>query len=256
MKKYNIKNYVIYQDDLKQRLRNLPPLGWDEYTRDQLITKFMPLSENLARKFATSHQAIGVLSIDDLIQFGHIGLINAVDKLNWDLINESDNAEQTLKSFLSKRIKGTIRRSINHNMGDIKLPEWKINEIRKGSSDPILNNLLSQSKSIYLGDFVSNGSSDSDYELEIADESTEYNVDFMNSYLLSLLNKHLSGREADVIRLSYGLDCATHNAVEICALFNIEGSYKMKGVRISEIKRDALEKLIRKTNEAQSPDSL
>ena len=80
MKKYNIKNYVIYQDDLKQRLRNLPPLGWDEYTRDQLITKFMPLSENLARKFATSHQAIGVLSIDDLIQFGHIGLINAVDK--------------------------------------------------------------------------------------------------------------------------------------------------------------------------------
>jgi RNA polymerase sigma factor (sigma-70 family) len=256
MKKFNINNYTIYQNDLKDCLVNLPHIKWDKYTRDQLITKFMPLSENLARKFATSHQAIGILSINDLIQFGHIGLINAVDKLNWDLINESDSPEQTLKSFLSKRIKGTIRRSINHNMGDIKIPEWKINEIRKGSNDPILNNLLRQSKSIYLGDFVSNGDDNSDYELEIPDESTEYNVDFINSYLLSLLSKHLLPKEAEVIRLSYGLDCPKHNAVEICALFNIPGTYKMKGVRISEIKKEALDKLIRKTNDMQPPDSL
>ncbi len=91
MKKYNIDNYVRYQKDLKETLNNLPGVFIDEYTRNQLITKFMPLTENLARKFATSHQAIGVLSINDLIQAGHIGLINAVDKIDWVVLNSSSN---------------------------------------------------------------------------------------------------------------------------------------------------------------------
>ena len=256
MKKYNITNYVRYQKDLKESLNNLPGLFFDEYTRDELIVKFMPLTENLARKFATSHQAIGVLSINDLIQAGHIGLINAVDKLDWAVLNESNNIEQTLKSFMSKRIKGTIRRYINHNMGDIKIPEWKLTEIRKGSKDPAINNLLSKSKSLYMGDFAVNGETESNYELEIADDSKEYNVDFMNEYLLALLKKHLTEREREVIRLSYGLDCAKHDAVEICELLEIDGSYKKKGVRISEIKRKAITKLIDKTNDAQLPELL
>ena len=38
---------------------------------------------------------------------------------------------KTLKSFLSKRIKGGIRRAIDKNRGDIRIPEHKLNEIRK-----------------------------------------------------------------------------------------------------------------------------
>ena len=110
----------------------------------------MPLVENLARKFATSHQAICILSINDLIQAGNVGLIMAIDKIDWIILNESANIEQTLKSFLSKRIKGTIRRYINANMGDIKIPEWKINEIRNKSEDPIVNTLLNKAKSMYM----------------------------------------------------------------------------------------------------------
>ena len=192
MKKYNIDNYVRYQKDLKETLNNLPGLFFDEYTRDQLITKFMPLTENLARKFATSHQAIGVLSINDLIQAGHIGLIKAVDKIDWLVLNSSSNVEQTIKSFLSKRIKGTIRRYINHNMGDIKIPEWKINEVRKSSDNPAINNLLSKSKSMYLGDFTMNSDDDSGSVIEIEDDSTEYNVDLMNEYIIALLKKALN----------------------------------------------------------------
>ena len=256
MKKYNISNYVRYQKDLKRTLSNLPGLFFDEYTRDQLIIKFAPLTENLARKFATSHQAIGVLTINDLIQAGHVGLINAIDKIDWLVLNESKNIEQTLKSFLSKRIKGTIRRYINHNMGDIKVPEWKITEIRKGSKDPAVNSLINKSKSLYIGDFKANNDSESNYELEIADDAPDYNVTFMNEYLLALIKKHLTDREREVIRLSYGLDCNKHDAVEICDILGIEGSYKKKGVRISEIKRKAIDKLIEKTNDAQLPDLL
>ena len=109
---------------------------------------------------------------------------------------------------------------------------------------------------MYLGDLKANNDDSDAYEIEIADESKGYNLDLINSYLIALLDKHLTERESDVIRLSFGLDCDKLNAVEICEIFGIKGSYKMKGVRISEIKREALDKLVRKTNDSQLPDLL
>jgi len=55
MKKYNVKNYIRYKEDVKGN----QPEGkfYDEYTRDELIVKFLPLVENIARKFATSQEA-------------------------------------------------------------------------------------------------------------------------------------------------------------------------------------------------------
>ena len=90
------------------------------YDRNTLITLFMPLVENIARKFATSQQASGCMSILDLIQEGNFGLIAAVDRIEWDTINSSDDQEKTLKSFLSKRIKGAIRRGVDMNRGNIR----------------------------------------------------------------------------------------------------------------------------------------
>ena len=254
MKKYNIQNYLRYKKDLELSMPK--EKFYDYYSREELIIKFMPLVENLSRKFATSHQAIGILSINDLIQAGNVGLIMAIDKLDWSILKDSENIEQTLKSFLSKRIKGTIRRYINANMGDIKIPEWKINEIRNNSKDPIVNTLLNKSKSIYMGDFKISNNDEPDTMIELSDNSEHYNLDLINNYLLALLKKHLTKKERDVIRLSFGLDCKKHNAVEICEIFGIEGSYKMKGARISEIKREALRKLVEKTNDSQLPDLL
>ena len=135
MKKYNIQNYIRYKEDLKTSICNLEGKFYDEYTRDELIVKFLPLVENLARKFSTSDQASGVLSINDLIQEGSRGLVLAVDKLEWTKLNDSEDIEKTLKSFFSKRIKGAIRRAIDINRGDIRIPEHKLNEIRKNPKD-------------------------------------------------------------------------------------------------------------------------
>ena len=44
------------------------------YTRKDLITKFLPLVENIARKFSTTQQASGVMSILDILQEGSAGL--------------------------------------------------------------------------------------------------------------------------------------------------------------------------------------
>ena len=54
MKKYNIQNYIRYRNDLEVTLKLIPKKEFHEYDRDELVTTFLPLVENLARKFATS----------------------------------------------------------------------------------------------------------------------------------------------------------------------------------------------------------
>ena len=63
----------------------------------------------MARKFSTSDQASGILSIMDLIQEGSAGLTKAVDRLDHETLKDSEDKEKTLKSFFSKRIKGAIK---------------------------------------------------------------------------------------------------------------------------------------------------
>ena len=73
MKKYNIQNYVRYKKEINKLSRKLENKDWNECSRDELIIKFLPLVENLARKFSTSQQASGVMDITDLIQEGAAG---------------------------------------------------------------------------------------------------------------------------------------------------------------------------------------
>ena len=82
MKNYNIQNYIRYKNDLEKSIARIPKKEWVDYTREELIILFMPLVENLARKFATSQQASGCMSINDLIQEGNAGLTHAVSRID------------------------------------------------------------------------------------------------------------------------------------------------------------------------------
>ena len=129
MKKYNIQNYIRYKEEIKA----LKPKGdvWNYFDRQEVIHKYLPLVENLARKFSTSDQASGILSILDLIQIGSEALVRATDKLDWSELEPSRDIDQTLKSFFSKRIKGAIRRRIDMYRGNMRIPEHRLNEMRK-----------------------------------------------------------------------------------------------------------------------------
>ena len=143
MKYYNVENYVRYKLDLEETLKNMErdgeivysdSVGTVDYTQmanSSIIKMWMPLCEALARKFATSQQASGVMDITDLISCGHLGLCKAVAKLDRQMLADSEDPEKTIKSFLSKRIRGAIRREIDKNRGDMRIPEHKYNEIRK-----------------------------------------------------------------------------------------------------------------------------
>lgn len=255
MKKYNIQNYLRYKEDVKTSIANLEGKFYDEYTADELIIKFLPLVENLARKFSTSDQASGVLSINDLIQCGSEGLIKAVNKIDWEVLNTSDDIEKTLKSFLSKRIKGAIRRRIDINRGDIRIPEHKLNEIRKNPDDKAAVALFFNSMFLSIDKPSSNDEdNEGSWANEIKDESEPYNIQLMNVYLKSLMQKYLTGNEYEVLRLSYGLDCDKHSAKEIASILNINGvsSY----VRVSELKKQAVQKLIDNVDHSQVLDIL
>ena len=212
----------------------------------------MPLVENIARKFATSQQASGVMAITDMIQEGHLTLVKAVDRIFWGKIEESEDPEKTLKSFLSKRIKGGIRREIDKNRGQMRLPEHVTNSIRKnfGKDKKAVAMFFN---SIFLS--IDAGTrDDDDMFMQIEDKSEPYNQEFLNMYLMSLLRQHLEPKEYDVLRMSYGLDCDKHSAKQIAEKLNIEGSGAY--VRVSQLKKQAVDKLIENVDHSQVLDYL
>jgi DNA-directed RNA polymerase specialized sigma subunit len=79
MKKYNIPNYIRYKNDLLVQLKKIEDIDVQYLNQEQLQWKFMLLVENIARKFSTTQQASGVMSINDLIQEGNLNLTKAID---------------------------------------------------------------------------------------------------------------------------------------------------------------------------------
>ena len=249
MKKYNVQNYIRYKEDLKKSMPS--EKFYDYYTRDELIVKFLPLVENLARKFSTTQQASGVLSINDLIQIGSEALIHAVDKLDWDKLIDSEDIEKTLKSFFAKRIKGHIRRRVDMARGGIRIPEHKLNEIRKNPKDKKMVAMFFNSVFLSIDAQVTNDDEEN-MMYQIADKSEPYNIQILNVYLKGLMKKHLTDIEYEVLRLSYGLDCEKHSANYIAGKLAIRGT--SAHVRVSELKKQAVQKLIDNVDHSQVLD--
>ena len=220
----------------------------------------MPLVENIAKKFSTAAQASGTLDVLDLIQEGNAGLIKAVDKLNWEIVEISLDKEKTIKSFLSKRIRGAIRRSIDMYRGHMRIPEHKLNAIRKdfGKNEKMVamffNSLFISTDDYNYGlqGTQSNSTSNGKINFDIEDTSDTYNVDLLNIYLSSLLRRHLNSKEYQVLRLSYGLDCEKQSAQSIADTLGLEGSSAF--VRVSQLKRQAVDKLINNVDPEQVLD--
>ena len=252
MKKYNIQNYIRYKEDLKTSIHI--DKAFNDYTRNEMIVKFLPLVESLARKFSTAQQASGVLTINDFLQIGSEALTRAVDKLDWETLNKSEDMEKTLKSFFSKRIKGHLRRKIDAARGDIRIPEHKLNEIRKdnGKDHKMVAMFFN---SIFLSIDAQPVNDDGENMMfQLPDKSEPYNIQLLNIYLKGLMNKHLNEKEYEVLRLSYGLDCEKHSAKDIAIKLNIDGVSNY--VRVSELKKQAVDKLINSVDHSQVLDYL
>ena len=260
MKKYNVVNYVRWKNDVVESIRSIPQERREQaenniftnLSREQTITMFLPLVENISRKFSTTQQASGVMTIMDLIQEGSSGLTKAVDRLDLNLLEESPDQEKTIKSFLSKRIRGQIRRAIDINRGDMRIPEHKLNEIRRNfGKDKKMVAMFFNSIFLSIDDKPADNE---DMVYQIPDKSEPYNMNMLNIYLDSILKKYLTEKEYQVLTLSYGLHSDKHSAKEIAKLLNIEGSSSY--VRVSQLKKQAVDKLIDNVDHSQVLDYL
>ena len=254
MRKYNIQNYIKYKNDVEAQLNrvNKPVDGdYTKLTDDEIKINFLPLVVTLAHKQSTSDQASGVLSILDLFQEGNVGLCSAVSKIDRDLLIKSDDQEKTIKSFLSKRIKGAIRRAVDINRGDVRIPEHKLNEIRRNPNDEKMVAMFFNSVFSSIDDKPND---DDNMAYQVIDKSEPYNIALLNTYLLSLMRTHLTPTQYDVLRMSYGLDCDKHSANDIATKLGI--NVATAHVRISQIKRDAIHILIQNVDSLQVLDYL
>jgi len=253
MKKYNVKNYIRYKEDVKRVVARIPIKDYVDYTNEELKVLFLPLVENVARKFSTAQEASGVMSIMDLIQEGSLQLNKAVDKVDREKLAQSEDKLKSLKSFFAKRIRGGIRREIDKNRAQMRIPEHKLNEIRKdGGKDKKMVAMFFNSMFLSIDNKPYND--DDDMVYQIPDNSDPYNETLLNTYVMSLLEKHLNPVELLVLNRSYGLTKEKLSAQQIAKKLNIKGVSAY--VRVSELKRQAVDKLIENVDHSQVLDYL
>ncbi len=249
MKNYSKENYSRYKKDIKSAQPEQK--AWQKYTREELIIKFMPLVENIARKFSTSDSAIGVMNISDLIMMGSIGLTQAVDKIIWPQILKSKDPERTIKSYLAKRIRGSIRRNADNNRSPMRIPEHKLNEIRQNFENDV------EKQAVFFNSMFS--SIDEKIENDMLPQYVDNSEDPMKKEklyqkLMQIMMRYLNDKEFNVIKLSYGLGCEKLSAKQIAAKLNIKGSSSY--VRVSQLKKQAIDKLKANINYSQVIDYL
>ena len=161
------------------------------------------------------------------------------------------SSKTSLKSFLAKRIRGGIRRAIDKNRGTMRIPEHKLNEMRRsGGKDKKMVEMFFNS--IFLS--VDANPTNEDMVYQIPDKSDPYNETLLNAYLMSLLKKHLNEIECFVLDKSYGLTGDKMPATYIASKLNIKGVSAY--VRVSELKKQAVEKLIANVDHSQVLDYL
>ncbi len=137
------------------------------------------------------------------------------------------------------------------NRGDVRIPEHKVNESRKNPEDETM-------VAMFFNSVFS--SIDAHYEneenpfMQIADNTEPYNITLMNTYLLGLMKQHLTPVQYDVLRLSYGLDQPKMPAAQIAGHVGI--NVATANVRISQIKKEAIDTLIANTDRTQVLDFL
>ena len=251
MKKYHVQNYIRWKEDMAAAIKRLPNKPNQYLDRDELIIKFLPLVEKLAKRFSTAQQASGIMSIMDILQEGNYGLCAGIDRIDWDTILDAENQDKRLKSFLAKRIKGAIRRGIDTNRGSMRIPEHKLNEIRKDfGEDRRMVSLFFNSVFTSLDD----GTPEQQTQAYNIPNKKEYNIEMLALYIKSLMLKYLNPKEYQVIRLSYGLDCRKHSAKEIASILGIKGTSSY--VRISQLKKQGVDKLIANVPYSQVVDYL
>ena len=121
----------------------------------------------------------------------------------------------------------------------MRLPEHKLNEIRNDFENP------KNAKTFYNSMFQSLDKSlddENSYLHQIEDTSDDpMKREHLSYTIRDVMLQHLTDKEYNVLRLSFGLNCDKLSAKQIAEKLNMKGSSSY--VRVSQLKKQAIDKL-------------
>lgn len=244
--------------DQEQELGRLIMDENDQWARDQLVRSNLRLVVNIAKKYADRGMGLG-----DLIEEGNLGLIRAVDYFD-------PNRGVRFSTYAAWWIKQSIKRAMLENVQPVHIPTYMvalINQWRHTVAElestlgrtpsveemaEIMHVPLRKAKVIHrivevlssVGEPYVGDEADEDQMLEatLEDPSAGRPEDSLvaseeKAKALRLLDE-IDPREADILRLHYGLD-----ERKPMSLKEIGKKLGLTRERIRQIRRDALTKL-------------
>ena len=174
---------------------------------------------------------------------------------NFNLLDVTSNS--TLSLFESKGSIGTVIMFICNHCPYVKHVNPTISKLAKDyNSDEIKFIAISSNDVVnYPDDSPEKTPADEDnFAYQLHDKSEPYNIALLNTYLLSLMQEHLTSKQYDVVRLFYGLDCNKHSAKEIADYIGLK--VPTATVIVSQIKKEAIDHLIANVDSNQVIDYL
>ena len=218
MKWYLHRHHKLHLKDIKVK-------------RGESLELYFPWVIQIANTFARDSVAIGALNLQDLIQAGYTGLVDAWNNL------EHDKEQAEKWSYIKKRIKWAIRRDIDKHGSFIAQP---INKQEK------LRNNLSVADKILVNTFAKF------FDKSMIIEAEEYNESYANEQLGELLDNYLYSNfkntdHVEILRSSFGIDRDKPVSMkELSIKYRISVSYlqNLKHKMIKDLKQDEQFKII------------
>ena len=227
MKWYNQKAY-------KQHIKDLKYLDLDD-KRKKLCFEFV---NSVANSFPREYNRIGILDVNDLIQYGYCGLLESWDKLNWDRVFELNPSDQQamIWKFIKNGIKYKILHGIARDRDTIRIPQAYYIDWHKKNTDYTydMDIFLTQTFSSFFNN---------EY-LDVVDDSGNYIADQLNSYLNDVMETFLAPLEKLVIKMFYGFDEPYDRPV---AQARIAKEFNKSTDNIKKIKQRGMDKLKQNT---------
>ena len=193
--------------------------------RDTDFGNYLPWVSQIANAFSRDSVAIGALNLQDLIQAGYVGLVEAYN------LTDHDRPQAEKWSFIKKRIKHAIRREIDNHGSFIKIPRRQLEEHRKNLTgiDKILVDTFPQ---FFAEELVFHDNIDSFENLQLGE--------LLDDYLYSNF-KNID--HVEILRSRFGIDRDKPLSIKELSI-----KYRKSEIGIKKIQQRMIESLKQKEN--------